>query len=75
MSDKTSQSCQKPVTEIIRPNVSSLQRLCRVVKGARAHTELSVAAWKLACIRAVDIVTYVLTNAVALPGGNGRFAV
>ena len=49
------------LTEIIRPNDLSMQRVYRAVEDARARTELLPTAWTLARVLTVDIVESVLT--------------
>lgn len=48
------------LTEIIRPNDPSMQRVCRAVEDARARTELLPTAWTLARVLTVDIIESVL---------------
>ncbi len=55
------------LTEIIRPNDPSMQRVCRAVEDARARTELLPTAWTLARVLTVDIVESVLTARAPCP--------
>ena len=51
------------LTESIRPNDPSMQRLCHAVDDARALTGLIVVAWKLARVLAVDSVERSISHA------------
>ena len=55
------------LTESIRPTAPSMQCVCRAVADARAHTELLLVAWTLACVLVVDIVAAVLTARARCP--------